>query len=366
MQPVWGLSASVTSVCRAFQTHPFINNQVFSTPLPFFSSRRCHRQVGGQVCPLIQNDNLPPEHVAWRHRFARLDRAEAAMSQSSKGQSRTPCSGAATGVRVSQRIMKLFVYGRRCSTFITRGWKEKLLPGEHNDRGRQWIHELSESLGLSYQSTHCEGLYSVKSKATRTIKSRFTDMGYIYTYAFIVRPFGYFFLGACWVMEHHNTINNFQLRECVVTLSELKSEETLEEASKDDVKTATFSPDYHNTAMQMSLFLSLQVKGGKWLNRSHWVCMHATRDPLPSMCHKVGVIYTPCLQCINIHNSIVSFSGRGGLRIVLHEPSSFLSIFVALPPSLHHPHQSFSLSRDVRWQQWVCTLWGGGRLLVAA
>lgn len=65
-KPVWGLSASVTSVCRVVQTHPFIHNQVISRPgraprpLPFFSSRRCRRQVGGQVCPLIQNDNLPP------------------------------------------------------------------------------------------------------------------------------------------------------------------------------------------------------------------------------------------------------------------------------------------------------------------
>lgn len=32
------------------------------------------------MCPLIQNDNLPPDPVAWRHRFARLGRAEAAAS----------------------------------------------------------------------------------------------------------------------------------------------------------------------------------------------------------------------------------------------------------------------------------------------
>lgn len=112
-------------------------------------------------------------------RFARLDRAEAA-SQPSKVQRRTPCSGAATGVKMSQRIMNLFVYGRRGFTLITRGWKEDLLPGEHKDRGRQWINEPSESLGLSDQSTHCEGLYSVKSKATRTIKPRFTNMGDIF------------------------------------------------------------------------------------------------------------------------------------------------------------------------------------------
>lgn len=188
-KPVWGLSASVTSVCRAVQTHPFIHNQVISRPgraprpLPFFSSRRCRRQVGGQVCPLIQNDNLPPEPVAWRHRFARLDRAEAAASQSSKGQRRSPCSGAATGVKVSQRIMKLFVYGRGCFAFIKRGWKGNLQLGEQKDSSRQWINEPSESLGLSCQSIHCEGLYSVKSKATWTIKPRFTNMGYIFMHS---------------------------------------------------------------------------------------------------------------------------------------------------------------------------------------
>lgn len=49
-------------------------------------------------------------------------------------------------------------------------------------------------------------------------------------------------------------------RMSVVSLSELKSEETVGETSKDD---AIVSPNYHNTAMQMSLFLSLQVGGEK-------------------------------------------------------------------------------------------------------
>lgn len=114
-------------------------------PLPFFSSHPCHRQVGGQVCPLIQNDNLPPDPVAWRHRFARLDRAEAAACLPSKGQTRTPYSGAVTGVRVSQRIVKLFVYGRSSFTFIRCHRKGNLQLGAEGG-GRQWIKKPSESL----------------------------------------------------------------------------------------------------------------------------------------------------------------------------------------------------------------------------
>lgn len=70
------------------------------------------------MCPLIQNDILPHEPVAWRQRFARLDRAEEARL--SKG---WMCSGAAIEVKVLQCIMKLFVYVK--ALCISHAWPKK-------------------------------------------------------------------------------------------------------------------------------------------------------------------------------------------------------------------------------------------------
>lgn len=118
-QPLSRLSAEPSRSIRSFIIRSSATHDE-SYPLFFFLSSRQHcGQVGGQVCPLIQNDKFPPEPVAWRHWLSRLDTGDSVISEPGKGH--TWCSGAMTEASALQHIVKLFVYEGRCFIFIMCG-----------------------------------------------------------------------------------------------------------------------------------------------------------------------------------------------------------------------------------------------------
>lgn len=186
--PVWGLSASVASVCRGIQTQPLIHNRVVScpgwAPALSLSSRlagAADRWVGRCVhWSKMTTSPWPccletPICQTWQGRGGRVSAEQRAdedpvLGSCDRGQ----------GVTTHRAIIYLW----ETVLHLSGTAEEEIFSwGKHQGEGRQWINEPSESLRLSYQ-----GLYSVKNKARRTITDRFTDMCYDFMHS-LYTPF---------------------------------------------------------------------------------------------------------------------------------------------------------------------------------